>query len=330
MEAAHAAAAAMQMGRLLPATAAIVIPITSVTGAVRMTRLAALFERTRAQNRAALIGYFTAGDPTPVESLALLRAALPPPGIDALEVGVPFCDPVLDGETIQRAHRRALKHDVSLIATLGIVARFRDGGGVVPIILMGYYNPIGHGPDRFARAAAAAGVDAVIVADLPIHEATEELLPALAGSGIATIPLYAPNLEVRDYALHSPGLGGFLYCIPVAGPTGGASVPMSIIERAVTLCRANTRLPIGVGFGIKSPQAAAAVASVADGVIVGSALVRHIERWIAGRQSAPSALHERVGQFIAELLARRWTSRARVARKQHSHSDECAVNMAIA
>jgi len=268
-----------------------------------VNRLAALFERRRAKQRAALIGYFTVGDPGPEESLAILFAAAAA-GIDALELGFPFSDPVLDGTAIQRAHRRALAAGASLAGTLTMVERFRSRVSDLPIVLMGYYNPVfAYGPQRFARAAAAAGVDAVILADLPIHEAAEELLPALADNGLGMIPLYAPNLEPPDYAVSAPGVGGFLYCIPVLGPSGGPPVPIATIAREVARCRMHTRLPVGVGFGIRNPESAAAVARIADGVIVGSALVDHMERWVAAGARSRTALCEGVSTFISQLCA---------------------------
>jgi len=266
-----------------------------------MKRLAALFASTRARQRAALIGYFTAGDPGPEESLGLLLAAASA-GIDALELGFPCSDPILDGTAIRRAHRRALDAGGSLASAMMLVERFRSRIDDVPVILMGYYNPVfAYGCERFAREAHGAGADAVILADLPLQAAACELLPALAGNDLAMIPLYAPNLEPADYATHHPGVGGFLYCIPVVGPTGGPSVPIATIERQVTRCRAHTHLPIGVGFGIKSPQSAAAVARIAEGVIVGSALVGQVEQWIANGARSRDALYEGVSACVAKL-----------------------------
>lgn len=269
-----------------------------------MNRIAKMFERVRECNRAALIGYLAAGDPDPQESFKIV-CAVAAAGVDAVELGYPFSDPVLDGPVIQRANRRALQAGASLASTLELVARLRDADCNLPIVLMGYYNPIlAFRPERFVHAAAQAGVDALIVADLPIAEATAELLPALAASEVRMIPIYSPMLEPDDFAACEPGIGGFVYCIPRAGHTGGPAPNRATVERALTLCRAQTRLPIGVGFGIKTPRAAAGIAQLAEGVIVGSALVAQVERCAGNvRRRRSPGRYERITAFVADLRA---------------------------
>lgn len=234
-------------------------------------RIDAVFARLRREGRKAYVAYAVAGDPDPESSLAVLRA-LVDGGVDILELGYPFSDPILDGATIQRANRRAVSAAGNLAATLDLVAAFRRTDRHTPIILMGYANPLAAmGYAAFAGRAAAAGVDGVIVADMPLRE-SDDFLRALDGNGLCMVPLAAPNLEEKDFAL-KPGVGGFLYCIPVIGPTGGPSASAEAIRAAVARCRGATPLPVLVGFGIKTPDAAAEVAGIADGVIVGSVLV---------------------------------------------------------
>jgi tryptophan synthase alpha chain len=236
-----------------------------------ISRIDAMFDRLRAADRRAFATYAVASDPSFEESLAELHGFVAA-GIDLIELGYPFSDPILDGATIQKANRRGMEAGGNLARTLDLVAAFRETDSATPIVLMGYANPLAvMGYEAFAARAAASGVDGIIVADMPLREAGA-LLAALAMHGMVMIPLFAMTLEEKDVAPR-PGVGGFLYCIPVVGPTGGPSATIETIGTAVACCRRSTTLPVMVGFGIKTPEAAAAVATIADGVIVASALI---------------------------------------------------------
>lgn len=238
-------------------------------------RLDTCFARLKQHRRRALIAYAVACDPDFDLSLDRLLAYVEA-GVDAIEVGYPVPDPMLDGDTIRAAHRRALLSGGNLARALELCAAFRRVDPTTPLILMGYAAPlVSMGYAAFATRAAAAGVDGVIVADLPLREAGE-LLAMLAPTPVRMIPLSAPNLPEDDFAAARPGLGGFLYCIPVIGATGGPSASRDRIVGAVARCRAATALPVCVGFGIKTPEMAADVAAHADGVIVATALIDRI------------------------------------------------------
>ena len=248
--------------------------------------------------------YVTAGDPSLSRSLEILHL-LVDAGVDIIEVGFPFSDPILDGPVIQQANRRALNSGGSLQATLNLVREFRKSDNISPIILMGYYNPIyAMGPKQFAIAAASSGVDGVIVADLPLQESLEDLLPYLAERGLVQIPLSSPPLPATDIITERPGLGGFLYCVPIVGPTGGAAASIETISLEVARCRKMTNLPVGVGFGVKTPAAAGDISMVADAVIIGNALVASIANWQnEGKTSreCDQQLREFVGGFRAAM-----------------------------
>lgn len=237
-------------------------------------RIDALFGRLKAADRKAFVTFLVACDPDFDESLATMHAVVAA-GIDLIELGYPFSDPILDGATIQRSNRRGLAAGGSLARALDLVAAFRQQDGTTPVILMGYSNPIVvMGETEFARRAAEAGVDGLIAADMPLREA-DVLLEALARHGLAMIPLSAPTLEVADF-IERPGVGGFHYCIPLVGPTGGPSATIEETRAAVGRCRAVTALPVLVGFGIKTPEAAAATAATCDGAVVASALIEGV------------------------------------------------------
>lgn len=238
-------------------------------------RIAGRFAGRRSQDVAALIFYVAAGDPTMDLSAPLLHA-LVAGGADIIELGYPFSDPILDGPVIRLANRRALDAGGSFDATLAIVREFRRDDPDTPIVLMGYANPvISRGPDLLDRIAGA-GVDALIVPDMPLREAIA-VLPALRAAGISFIPLVPPDGLADAAMIATPGVGGFLYCIAQAGPTGGAAPVVGDVTAAVAGCRTLSALPVAVGFGIKTPDLAAALAPHADAVIVGSALVAFIQ-----------------------------------------------------
>jgi tryptophan synthase alpha chain len=238
----------------------------------RINRIDAMFARLRDENRKAFVTFTVASDPSFEESLERLKT-FAASGIDLIEIGHPFSDPILDGATIQKANRRALAAGGNLRRTLDICSAFRETDDRTPLILMGYSNPlVTMGYESFAKAAADAGIDGLIAADFPLREA-DDLIKALAKHGLYMIPLAAPTLDARDFAVEKSGIGGFLYCIPVVGPTGGPSASKEVIAEAVQRCRRQSSLPVMVGFGVKTPELAADVARVADGVIVATALI---------------------------------------------------------
>ena len=258
-------------------------------------RIDRMFRRLKTENRKAFATFTLSSDPTFEASLERMHL-LVKSGIDLLEIGHPFSDPVLDGATIQTANRRALAAGGNLARTFDLCAAFRADDDVTPIVLMGYANPIvtmGYAP--FAARASAAGVDGLIVADLPLREA-QPLLDALAGQGLLFVPLAAPTVAAADFTSRHAGVGGFLYCIPVVGPTGGPSASNEAISEAVARCRLVSDLPVMVGFGVKTPRMAASVAAIADGVVVASALIEEFETMRT--VMAPNAFEAAAGSLV--------------------------------
>ncbi|MFP4640289.1 MAG: tryptophan synthase subunit alpha [Guyparkeria sp.] len=264
------------------------------------SRLAALFERLKGENRAALIPYITAGDPDPQATVELMHA-LVAGGVDALELGVPFSDPMADGPVIQAAHERALKSGLGLRGVLGLVAEFRQRDSETPVVLMGYQNPIeAMGIETFARQAAEAGVDGVLTVDLPPEEA-DDLVRAFAGAGIDPIFLLAPTTKgERTRAVAARG-SGFVYYVSLKGVTGAANLDVDALGAQLGRIRETCDLPVGVGFGIRDAETAGRVAAVADAVIVGSAIVRLIHEQAVERGGVDEAVLETVGAFVAEM-----------------------------
>ncbi|WP_026597517.1 tryptophan synthase subunit alpha [Methylobacterium sp. 77] len=260
------------------------------------TRIEATFARCRAEGRAALVTYVMAGDPDAETSLKVLQA-LPEAGADIVEFGLPFTDPMADGPAIQAAALRALKGGQDLIKTLGLVRRFREGNAGTPVILMGYYNPIhAYGVDRFIDDAVAAGIDGLIVVDLPPEEDDELCLPALA-KGLAFIRLATPTTDERRLPAVLANTAGFVYYVSITGITGTATPDFGRVAEAVARIRRHTELPVVVGFGVRTGAQAAAIAKGADGVVVGSALVDVIHRAVVdGRDAA-----ETVSALVREL-----------------------------
>ena len=258
-------------------------------------RIDLMFRRLKAEGRKAFATFTLSSDPGFQASLERMRM-LVKGGIDLLEIGHPFSDPVLDGATIQTANRRALAAGGNLASTFDLCAAFRAENDMTPIVLMGYANPIvtmGYG--AFSARAAAAGIDGLIVADLPLREA-QPLLDALAGHGLLFVPLAAPTVAPEDFTSRHAGVGGFLYCIPVVGPTGGPSASNAAISEAVARCRLASDLPVMVGFGVKTPRMAADVAGIADGVVVASALIEEFERMRTAM--APNAFEAAAGSLL--------------------------------
>jgi len=258
-----------------------------------MSRLASMFAARRAAGRAALVPYLTAGDPNLDATGDAVRAAVEA-GADAIELGVPFSDPMADGPILQRSAMRALASGTTLTRVLGLVRDLRRDLDV-PIVLFGYYNPIfRYGVGAFAAAAAEAGVDGILCVDLPPEEAGE-LREASTGKGLDLIALLAPTTPPARTKMISRSASGFLYFVSVLGVTGARDQLPSELPALVQRVRRATRLPIGVGFGVQTPEQAGWVAGFADAVIVGSAVARRIED--AAERDVPTA----VGRYVGEL-----------------------------
>ena len=240
-----------------------------------MSRIQACFAKLKQENRAALVTFLTAGDPDYATALTILRG-LPEAGADVIEMGMPFTDPMADGPAIQLANQRALGNGMSLRKTLQMVREFREGNDHTPIVLMGYYNPIHHyGVDEFIRDAKQAGVDGMIVVDTPAEHNEELCEPAQAG-GIDFIRLTTPTTDDQRLPTVLKDSSGFIYYVSVAGVTGGATASLDQVREAVARLRRHSDLPVCIGFGIRTAEHAANVARLADGVVVGSALVDKI------------------------------------------------------
>ncbi|MFG1464459.1 tryptophan synthase subunit alpha [Xanthobacter sp. DSM 24535] len=236
------------------------------------TRITARFADLAAEGRPGLVTFITAGDPDAATSLAVLKA-LPAAGADLIELGVPFTDPMADGPAIQAAGLRALKGGQTLAKTLGMVRAFREGDHKTPVVLMGYFNPIYvYGVPRFLEDAKAAGVDGLIVVDLPPEEDDELCLPALA-AGLDFIRLATPTTDDKRLPAVLAHTAGFVYYVSITGITGSATPDADLVSAAVARIKGHTDLPVAVGFGVKTPAQAAAIAAGADAVVVGSALV---------------------------------------------------------
>ncbi len=236
------------------------------------TRIDRRFAALRTEGRAAFVTFLMAGDPDMETALAIVKA-LPAAGADVIELGMPFTDPMADGPAIQAAGQRALANGATLNKTLDLVRRFRESDTTTPIVLMGYYNPIYiHGVAAFLADAKAAGVDGLIVVDLPPEEDSELCLPALA-AGLNFIRLATPTTDDRRLPAVLANTSGFVYYVSIAGITGSAAADAGQVSQAVKRIKRHTALPVAVGFGIRTPEAAALIAQHADGVVVGSALV---------------------------------------------------------
>jgi tryptophan synthase alpha chain len=263
-----------------------------------MSQLAETFTKCRAEGRRALIPFITAGDPLPTLTVPLMHA-LVEGGADILELGVPFSDPMADGPVIQQAAERALKHNVSLRQVLDMVRDFRKTNRATPVVLMGYLNPVeAFGYDKFAKQAAAAGVDGVLTVDLPPEEA-DELVAEMRAHALDPIFLLAPTSDNDRIRRILATASGFVYYVSLRGVTGAGHLDLTEVRERVTAIRRLTRLPVGVGFGINGPQAAAEVAEFADAVVVGSALVRRI----ADLAEYPDRIPAEARAFMASLRA---------------------------
>ncbi len=251
------------------------------------TRLKIRFDKLRDEGRAALVTFLTAGDPDYATSLKILKQ-LPTAGADVIEFGMPFTDPMADGPAIQASSQRALKAGQNMIKTLQMVRDFRAGDHDTPIVLMGYYNPIYcYGVDRFLADALEAGVDGLIVVDLPPETDDELCLPAL-DAGINFIRLATPTTDDKRLPAVLANTSGFVYYVSIAGITGAGAPDTEKVKVQVERIKAKTDLPIAVGFGVRTPDQAQAIAAIADGVVVGSALVNLIRDGIEVDAAADS------------------------------------------
>lgn len=242
-----------------------------------MSRLQSRFAELKQQNRAALVTFVTAGDPDYASSLEILKG-LPAAGADVIELGMPFTDPMADGPSIQLANIRALAAKQNLPKTLQMVREFRVTDSRTPLVLMGYYNPIfAYGVERFIADAKEAGVDGLIIVDLP-PEHNDELCEPAQAAGLDFIRLTTPTTDDQRLPTVLNGSSGFVYYVSVAGVTGAGAATMEHVEQAVARLRRHTDLPLCIGFGIRTPEHAADVARRADGVVVGSALVDQVAK----------------------------------------------------
>ena len=268
------------------------LPVTRID-----TRLAKL----KAEGRAALVTFVTAGDPDAETSLSILKA-LPGAGADIIEFGMPFSDPMAEGPPIQAADIRALTAGQTMVKTLEQIRAFRAGDNETPIVLMGYYNPIYiYGVERFVADAKAAGVDGLIVVDLPPEEDEELCLPAIR-AGISFIRLATPTSDDKRLPVLLRNSSGFVYYVSVLGVTGVKSAAADDVASAVDRIKAHTSLPVMVGFGVKTGEQAAAIASHADGVVVGSALVNAVRDSLDDGK-ATAATVKAVADLVADLAA---------------------------
>ena len=237
-----------------------------------MSRIDDLFADLQSRNRKAFIAFITAGDPD-VQMSAEILAGLPAAGADIIELGMPFTDPMADGPAIQAASQRALATGQTLQGTLNMVADFRAGNDTTPIVLMGYYNPIYHyGVDKFIAEAKQVGVDGLIIVDLPAEEDCELCLPAMQ-AGLNFIRLATPTTDDKRLPHVLNNTSGFVYYVSITGITGAAAPQQQAVADNIARIKQQTHLPVCVGFGIRTPEQAAALAASSDGVVVGSALV---------------------------------------------------------
>jgi len=264
------------------------------------TRIDARFTALKKEGRAALVTFTMAGDPDYETSVAVLKA-LPKAGADVIELGMPFTDPMADGPAIQAAGLRALHAGQNMIKTLAAVCEFREGDSATPLVLMGYYNPIYvYGVERFLADAKAAGVDGLIVVDLPPEEDAELCLPALAAD-INFIRLATPTTDDKRLPTVLTNTSGFVYYVSITGITGAAAPDPGKVASAVARIKRHTKLPVCVGFGVRSAEQACAIAQHADGVVVGSALVDALCRTLGPDGKAMPATVSAVTELVRSL-----------------------------
>ena len=265
-----------------------------------MTRIDDTFARLRAQGRKAFVAYMMGGDPDADVSLQVMRG-LPGAGVDIIELGMPFTDPMADGPTIQRAGQRALDGGMTMDRVLDMVRAFRRDDATTPIVLMGYYNPIySYGNERFLADAKQAGVDGLIIVDLPPEADDELCLPAM-DAGLNFIRLATPTTDDRRLPRVLANTSGFVYYVSITGITGSASPDPAKVAASVAHIKAKTELPVAVGFGVKTADQARAIGEGADGVVVGSALVGAIADTLDADGKATSGTAGAVAALVREL-----------------------------
>jgi tryptophan synthase alpha chain len=264
------------------------------------TRIDARFAELKKQGRSAFITFLMAGDPDIGTSLAIIKA-LPKAGADVIEIGMPFTDPMADGPAIQASGLRALKAGMTLKKTLAMVRDFRAGDNATPIVLMGYYNPIYiYGVEKFVADAKAAGVDGLILVDLPAEEDDELCVPALA-AGLNFIRLVPPTADDKRLSVVLENTSGFVYYVSITGITGSAAADIAAVTEAVARIKRHTGLPVCVGFGIRTPEAARAIAEKADGAVVGTALVDALRGSLDAEGRATAKTVGAVADLVASL-----------------------------
>jgi tryptophan synthase alpha chain len=264
------------------------------------TRIDARFAELNKQGRSAFVTFVMAGDPDPGTSLDILKA-LPKAGADIIEIGMPFTDPMADGPSIQAAGLRALKAGMTLKKTLEMVRGFRQDDGATPLVLMGYYNPIYiYGVDKFLADAKAAGVDGLIIVDLPPEEDDELCLPAMK-AGLNFIRLATPTTDDKRLPAVLANTSGFVYYVSITGITGAAAADSTAVGEAVARIKRHTKLPVCVGFGIRTPEAARAIAEHANGAVVGTALVDALRGSLDAEGRATAKTVGAVADLVAAL-----------------------------
>lgn len=266
------------------------------------TRIDKRFATLKREGRAGLVAFITAGDPDYDTSLAILKQ-LPSAGADIVELGMPFSDPMADGPAIQASSQRALKAGQTMEKTLSMVRAFRAEDQATPIVLMGYYNPIYVYPvDRFVADASEVGVDGLIVVDVPPEE-DQELRPAASAAGLNFIRLATPTTDAKRLPAVLANTSGFVYYVSIAGITGTAAPNLSDVKAHVGRIKAHTGLPIAVGFGVKTEAQVSAIASLAEGVVVGSALVSAIAQSLDGEGQATGTTKSQVIDLVGRLAS---------------------------
>jgi tryptophan synthase alpha chain len=264
------------------------------------TRIDARFAELKCEGRSAFVSFVMAGDPDAATSLGIIKA-LPKAGADMIEIGMPFTDPMADGPSIQAAGLRALKAGMTLKKTLALVGEFRRDDDATPLVLMGYYNPIYiYGVDRFLSDAKAAGVDGLIIVDLPAEQDEELCLPALK-AGLNFIRLATPTTDDKRLPAVLANTSGFVYYVSITGITGAASADSKVVAEAVARIKRHTELPVCVGFGIKTPDAARAIAERANGAVVGTALVDALRASLDADGHATAGTVNAVAELAASL-----------------------------
>jgi tryptophan synthase alpha chain len=266
------------------------------------TRIDVRFAQLKKEGRSAFVAFLMAGDPDPATSLTIIKA-LPKAGADMIEIGMPFSDPMADGPSIQAAGLRALKAGMTLKKTLELVRAFRESDNTTPLVLMGYYNPIYiYGVDKFLVDAKSAGVDGLIIVDLPPEEDTELCVPALK-AGLNFIRLATPTTDDKRLPAVLANTSGFVYYVSITGITGAAAANAKVVADAVARIKRHTSLPVCVGFGIRTPDVARAIAERADGAVVGTALVDALRGSLDGEGRASAATVNVVADLAASLAA---------------------------